>query len=133
MPSFIRSLYDSHAAPMLLHDFADDGILITYEIGQTSTELRGIVRNSRVEMQMDENGDQLKRHRCQIVITTNPESAYGGVVEPQLTARFVINEHRWAIEPVEGRAVEALTGSFAILNLVRTSGVTKSYSGSRID
>lgn len=118
---------------MLLHDFADDGILITYEIGQTSTELRGIVRNSRVEMQMDENGDQLKRHRCQIVITTNPESAYGGVVEPQLTARFVINEHRWAIEPVEGRAVEALTGSFAILNLVRTSGVTKSYSGSRID
>lgn len=118
---------------MLLHDFADDGIVITHEIGQTSTELRGIVRNSRVEMEMDENGDQLKRHRCQLVITTNPDSQYGGVAEPQLTARFVINEHRWAVEPVEGRAIEAISESFAIINLVRTTSITKSYPGSRID
>jgi hypothetical protein len=133
MPSFLRRVYDNYAAPALYRTFGDDAVQVLYEIGDTTTEIKAILRHARVEMDVDENGDANKRHRMQIVISTDPCSPFGGVSEPQLTARFVIDNVRWAVEPVDGRAIEVLTDTFALINLLRTSAVTKSYPSSRVD
>lgn len=133
MASFLRGVYEGFAAPTLLRTFADDAVQVLYEIGDNCVELRAILRHARVEMDEDVNGDKLKRHRMQIVICTDPLSPLGGVAEPQLTARFTIDNAVWAVEPIDGKAVEVLSETFALINLIRTVGVTKSYPNSRLN
>ncbi len=133
MASFLRGVYNGFAAPTLLRTFGDDCVQVLYEIGSTTVELRAILRHARVDMYEDENGDKLKPKRMQIVICTDECSPFGGVADPQLTAKFIIDNERWAIEPIDGRAIEVLSETFALINLIRVQGVTKSYPNSRLD
>lgn len=129
--SFFRAIYDQHAVPAIMSTFCDDNVEMLYTIGSTVTELRGIDRGETIELEVDVEGDEIKRHRKQVVISTSSCSPWGGVRDPQITATITIDGTRWAIEPKNGQAVESCTDSFAVINLVRSSGVAKAYPNYR--
>lgn len=129
--SIFRQVYDSTVVPVLMTAFADQSVPATYEVGSTTCDLYLIKRGERVELETDVHGDEIKKWRSQIVISTDPDSPWGGVESPQLTATFTIDGVRWSVAPSAGMAIESKTESFAVINLVRSAGVSKSYPNSR--
>ncbi len=131
--SLFRHIYDQTVVPTLMTAFAENSVIAFYRIGNSETEIRLIDRGERIEIEMDSEGDEIKRRRKQVVICTDPDSPWGGVADPQLTGQIEIGGVAWNISPSAGQAAESVTGSFAVLNLVRSAGVSKSYQGSRKD
>lgn len=132
MPSLARHLYDTHATPTLFNTFSNERVDIVYRMGDVETRnIKGIVRDRQIAMEMDAIGDVNKEERCSIVISSDPSSIWGGIAAPQLKATWeIVDENNessvWVTDASPGRGIEALSESLVMVHLVRLQAMAKS-------
>lgn len=137
MPSLHTSLFDIHGTPQLFSAFVNERVTLVYRIGDVEARgISAIVRDKSTAMEMDASGDAIKQERCTIEISVDPGSPWGGIADPQLKASWeIIDENgvstMWGVDPYPGRGIEAISGSLAVIHLVRMYGVAKSIPNYR--
>lgn len=138
MPSLHTSLFDIHGTPQLFSAFVNERVQLVYRIGDVEAHgISAVVRDKSVAMEMDSSGDAIKQERCTIEISVDPGSPWGGVESPQLKATWeIIGEDgvstMWGVDPYPGKGIESVSGSLAVIHLVRMYGMAKSIPNYRV-
>ena len=118
MTSLHDDMIAAHAVPDQMQQF---GRSITYVVpGSDALTLTAIVGAESSE-DSESDDDRTRRRVRTVKITTDPDSAYGGVAGPVPTRdTVVIDGETWAIE-----AVESKSASLVKLRVVRPESVYK--------
>lgn len=90
--SLMRAIYNDMVSPVIFEQFSDDRTEFVYRVGGVDvvSNIEGILRNQRIVMVEDSHGDYIRKTVAEIVISSDPNSPWGGVAEPQLMAEFVV-------------------------------------------
>lgn len=128
MTSFMRTLYNDMVSPVIMEQFSDDRQEFVYRVGGVveTPRLEGIIRNQRIVMLEDQHGDYIRKTVAEIVISSDPNSPWGGVSEPQLLAEFLVRsdgEEGSLWQTLGGDQFQTLAGVDYFLN-VATDGVS---------
>lgn len=139
MPSFASYLFDRHAVDVLMDTFADVEVRLSVRTGTDElVDIEGIVRARSVAMEADEAGGIHRVERRSVVVASgeNCPCKWGIVADPQLKTVWTLtdidgNTTEWGVDNSDGRAVESLSESLAVIHLVRHQAMTRSFAGYR--
>lgn len=118
-------MYTEIAVPALFEHHSR-GTTVEYIDGENDpVTLTVIERNEQSDEQPEQEGRKRLRMK-DIIISTDPDSSYGGVAAPAEHAQIQMDGETWSIE-----AVEALSQSLARLRIIRRSSMERSRESYR--
>ncbi|KKN53087.1 hypothetical protein LCGC14_0605990 [marine sediment metagenome] len=111
----LPALMYRHGQPGIYSPVGAPDIPVTIILGPEETE------------EEERRGDRILVQRCEGTITVDPDSDFGGVASPDEAAEVTVSGVLWSVEGLAG-----LTGSYAILKLVRRSSIERALEGYRV-
>ncbi len=123
--SKFSDLVNSMGVPLLMDQLGDVDSVVYTPAGGVPVTLTAIIGPEETEQGQDEGG-RCERVTREVVITTDPDSEYGGVAEPATNATATAKDATWAVEEILSK-----TDSLARLQLLRKGITERSRPGYR--
>lgn len=138
MLSLARFFTAIHGVPVTWQTHGCQRVVLSCRIGEDEqADIVGIIRDRQTSMEVDQLGDMTKQERCSVVVCADELSPFGGIADPQLKSVWEMRDEggdatTWAVDPTPGRGIESLSGSMAVIHLVRSYGVAKAGPATRL-
>lgn len=118
-------MFASTASPLLFLQF---GELIEYKpAAGPNVPLTAIVEKERV-MEVQHGNEKKQQRAREVVIYSDPESEFGGIANPLLTARITIHSEEWSVASRTGPS-----GGLWTITVVKSSAVEMARKDYRAD
>jgi hypothetical protein len=101
--SWFDDTFREAAVPVLM-GYLSDPATVTYTAANgDQTELRAIITNQGADDQLDPAGRRVRKAR-EIIVTTDPDSEWGGLVKTDTKATVLLDGVVYAVEAVESHS-----------------------------
>ena len=128
MGSRFDAMFEIHSVAHM--EFHGEELSVNYQDDSPlNVDLTAIVSPFNTVYREDESGHRVQVSTMNILISKDPDSVYGGVAQPMLAARFVINGEKWVVDLENDNAITATTGNYHQIALKSVKPMGRGYPG----